>query len=821
MSFAYVARQHELATILAACLVCWLGSLIALMCFYRALQDSARQRSMFAIASLAAGLGIWSTLLVGIIAFRPWHSLGYDAVHAALALVTTLGFSTLGFALALRQSPRSALAGGAIIGTGISLANWLTITGINIAGHIDLDYRQLALGALMSASCSAVAIWHHRQHPKDPPLATSILLVIATLGSHFIAAGTGTVDLRAAHQSTGWSIGNSHLLVVLVIAGQVLLSLLTPLVIFDRRRDAAALSLARERALAAEEFAKSAAERARLANELKHQVSITTVALENMAQGLSMYDADNRLVITNRQYCKLYDVPPELLVPGTPFEDVCRNLTSRVLPKAPPPGVPSDLGSWTGEHEITLLSGRVIAYQRRQLPDGGWIATHEDVTEARRSKEKILYLAAHDTLTALPNRNTFSAELDARLGLGQSLALLTIDLDRFKEVNDTLGHPVGDHILEETASRLKQLVGPNDLVARLGGDEFAIIQDLNHPVPPAVLAEAIVTHLCEPIEFDGHTVIVGASLGISLSPEDGIEGDELFKKSDLALYSAKEGSRGTYRFFEPGMDSRLSERRQLEEDLRVAIREAQFEVHYQPVLDTQNSRISCFEALVRWRHPERGLMQPAQFIATAEDSGLIIPIGEWVLRQACRDAAGWPVDVRVAVNLSPAQFKRGDLIAMTMNALAAAGLPPERLELEITETVLLHDEAWVHSVLQRLSELGVSIAMDDFGTGYSSLSYLRSFPFKKIKIDRSFIADMVGTSDALSIVQATIMLSRKLGMQITAEGVETAQQLDILAAEGCTQVQGFHISRPVQNGAVATLLIKYNQGHDAWAKAAG
>lgn len=214
-------------------------------------------------------------------------------------------------------------------------------------------------------------------------------------------------------------------------------------------------------------------------------------------------------------------------------------------------------------------------------------------------------------------------------------------------------------------------------------------------------------------------------------------------------------------------------------------------------------------------------MQPAQFIATAEDSGLIIPIGEWVLRQACRDAAGWPVDVRVAVNLSPAQFKRGDLIAMTMNALAAAGLPPERLELEITETVLLHDEAWVHSVLQRLSELGVSIAMDDFGTGYSSLSYLRSFPFKKIKIDRSFIADMVGTSDALSIVQATIMLSRKLGMQITAEGVETAQQLDILAAEGCTQVQGFHISRPVQNGAVATLLIKYNQGHDAWAKAAG
>jgi len=279
--------------------------------------------------------------------------------------------------------------------------------------------------------------------------------------------------------------------------------------------------------------------------------------------------------------------------------------------------------------------------------------------------------------------------------------------------------------------------------------------------------------------------------------------------SDLALYRAKAESRGTYRFFEPGMDARLRERRNIEAGLRVAIREGQFEVLYQPLLDVRSGTIAGFEALVRWNHPTRGVIQPLDFIPVAEDTSLIIPIGEWVLRQACRDAAHWPDDVKVAVNLSPAQFKRGDLIAMAMNALAAANLAPERLELEVTESVLLHDEAWVRSVLDRLTAFGVGIALDDFGTGYSSLSYLRSFPFSKIKIDRSFIADLAGASDCLAIVQATIQLSEKLGMKTTAEGVETAEQLDILAQEGCTQVQGFKISRPVPASAVPALLRRY------------
>jgi predicted signal transduction protein with EAL and GGDEF domain len=366
---------------------------------------------------------------------------------------------------------------------------------------------------------------------------------------------------------------------------------------------------------------------------------------------------------------------------------------------------------------------------------------------------------------------------------------------------------VGDHILKEVASRLRALVREEDLITRLGGDEFALLQSgVKEPSDAATLAARIADTLAAPFQFDGHTVAIGASIGISLAPDDEADPDELLKMSDLALYRAKADSRGTFRFFEQGMDLRLRERRALEADLRTAIQEGQFEVHYQPLLDLARGRIDCLEALVRWRHPTRGMIQPLDFIGIAEESGLIIPIGEWVLRQACRDAASWPEDVRVAVNLSPAQFKRGDLLGMTMSALAAAGLQPARLELEITESVLIHDEEWVHSTLHQLTKLGVGIALDDFGTGYSSLSYLRSFPFSKIKIDKSFVADLAGTSDCLAIVQATIQLSQKLGMCTTAEGVETEEQMRILTDEGCTQVQGFHVSRPVPADQVSSLL---------------
>ncbi|MGQ0588438.1 MAG: putative bifunctional diguanylate cyclase/phosphodiesterase [Sphingosinicella sp.] len=466
-----------------------------------------------------------------------------------------------------------------------------------------------------------------------------------------------------------------------------------------------------------------------------------------------------------------------------------------------------------GHTEIRMSCGRIIDVQRQPLPDGGWVATHEDITERRRSSDHIAYLAGHDVLTGLPNRASFTSGIrvcTANLEHGHCFALHTIDLDRFKEVNDTLGHGLGDEILRQTAARLGEIVGDGGQVTRLGGDEFAIIQNGADRDSAAALAEHVIGSLTLPFAFDGHTIAIGASVGIAMAPDDGRDGDDLLKKSDLALYRAKSDSKGSYRFFEAGMDLRLRERRDLERDLRVAIQQAHFELHYQPVLNLATKRITSFEALVRWRHPTRGLIQPADFIPIAEDTHLILPIGEWVLRQACRDAATWPSEIRISVNLSAAQFKRDDLVAMAQSALSVAGLSPDRLELEITESVLLHDEAWVLAILGRLRALGIRIAMDDFGTGYSSLNYLRSFPFTKIKIDRGFVGDLAKTEDGRAIVQATIQLSEKLGMVTTAEGVETVDQMDILSAEGCTEIQGFHISQAVPAFDIPGLLAEYN-----------
>lgn len=555
-------------------------------------------------------------------------------------------------------------------------------------------------------------------------------------------------------------------------------------------------------------------EREQLLEQIEQQCAISTAALDNMAHGLSMFDEDFRLIICNRRYAEIYGIPEHALVPGTHLSVLLRVVDEGGRMDASLADHDQVLRDWTstsGELEIRLRNGRIVKLFRRRLENGGWIATHEDVTERHQANEQIAYLVTHDDLTGLANRRSFVAAIEDGMRAadgGHSFALLTVDLDRFKEVNDTLGHPIGDQILKETAARLRSIVRGEDTVIRLGGDEFAVIQrDVAKTEDAAQLAARVVDLLGEPYEFDDHTITVGATVGIAIA--DGCSADELVKRSDLALYRAKNHSRGSYCFFEPGMDARLRTRRDLEMGLRLALQRGEFELFYQPLLDVESSRIASFEALVRWHHPTRGLLQPIEFIPTAEDSGLIIPLGEWVLRQACRDAARWPDDVRVSVNLSAAQLKRGDFLAMTKSALAAAGLAPKRLEIELTESVLLNDEEWVRAQLMQLCELGVHIAMDDFGTGYSSLSYLRTFPFSKIKIDKSFVSDMDSNKDALAIVQATIGLSMKLGMCTTAEGVETVEQLDMLTAEGCTQIQGYCISPPVPADRVWPLLVHH------------
>ena len=451
-----------------------------------------------------------------------------------------------------------------------------------------------------------------------------------------------------------------------------------------------------------------------------------------------------------------------------------------------------------------------MAIVHQPMDDGGWVATYEDITERRHSEARIAYMARHDALTGLPNRVLFGEKIEEALastGREGGFAVLSVDLDRFKQVNDTLGHHVGDELLRLAAKRLQHCAGEADTVARLGGDEFAIVQRrADGPEAAAILAHRAIEALSVPYDVVGQRITIGASIGVSLSSRAGSTGDKLLKSADIALYRAKADGRATWRFFEADMDARLQARRTLELDLRDALERNEFELHYQPIYDLTHDRVGGFEALLRWRHPSRGLVMPAEFIALAEELGLIIPIGEWVLQRACAEARDWPAHITLAVNVSAAQFKASSLITAVQGALAAASLAPRRLELEITESVLLADNVATLAILHTLRSHGIRIAMDDFGTGYSSLSYLRAFPFDKIKIDQTFVRDLEAADGSGPIVRAIRTLADCLSMRTTAEGVETSEQLRWLREEGCHEAQGYYFSRPVPASNIPELI---------------
>ncbi|MGI4798918.1 MAG: putative bifunctional diguanylate cyclase/phosphodiesterase [Janthinobacterium lividum] len=456
---------------------------------------------------------------------------------------------------------------------------------------------------------------------------------------------------------------------------------------------------------------------------------------------------------------------------------------------------------------IRLVDHRLLDGTLRSLSSGGFVMSLDDVTNYVRDAE----LALRDGLTGLANRSEFRAQLAERIKLanetGQSVAVLCVDLDRFKAVNDTLGHPIGDGLLRKVADRLKAASREGDLVARLGGDEFAVIQSGGlQPDAAIAMATRLVNLIGRTYTVDGEVLHIGASIGVALSPENGFESDVLLKNADLALYRAKAEGRGCYRFFEPGMNDRMQMRRSLEVDLRRALAFKELQLVYQPQVSITTNAIVGFEALIRWHHPTRGLVSPADFIPLAEDIDLIIPIGEWVLRTACRQAAVWPAGVSIAVNLSPVQFRGGKLVEMVRAALKQSGLSASRLDLEITEGALLEEAGAVVKAFEELKAIGVRFSLDDFGTGYSSLSYLRKFPFTKIKIDQSFVRDIDGDPVRRSIVRAVTHLASALGMQTTAEGVETPAELECVRAEGCNQVQGYLTGRPLSAEAATALL---------------
>ncbi|MBR1250495.1 EAL domain-containing protein [Bradyrhizobium sp. AUGA SZCCT0169] len=540
-------------------------------------------------------------------------------------------------------------------------------------------------------------------------------------------------------------------------------------------------------------------------------------AINNMSQGLCFFDSDHRLIVCNDRFVEMYDIPFGRVGPGTPLTDI---VDLRFAAGSFPAMTRDEYLDWrtnvavsnvAKDSIVELKNGRTFKIRHRPMPGGGWVATHEDITEQRQSEVKIEYMAHHDSLTELANRVLLNERLEHALGREETVAIHHLDLDQFKAVNDTFGHHAGDKLLRIVAERLCGLVRDTDTIARMGGDEFVIVQaPIADPADATSLAQRVIGLLSEPYDLDGHQAVIGASIGISVGPGDGNSPDKLLRSADLALYRAKGDGRGTFRFFEPVMDLQMQTRRVMEQDLRKALPAGEFELHYQPVVNLASNEISGFEALIRWNHPTKGMISPAAFIPLAEEIGFIVPMGEWVIRQACATAAQWTGNLHIAVNISAVQFRNPGLMQVITGALAASRLDPARLEIEITETVLLHNKEATLAVLHQLRELGIRIAMDDFGTGYSSLTYLQSFPFDKIKIDRSFVKDITENSGSLNIVRAVAALANGMGMTATAEGVETKEQLDSIASEGCTEMQGFLFSKPLPAREIERLFLKGN-----------
>ena len=544
-------------------------------------------------------------------------------------------------------------------------------------------------------------------------------------------------------------------------------------------------------------------------------------AVNNMTQGLLLFDAKQQLVICNKRYLDMYGLSAEIVKPGCSFRDVIAHR--------------KETGSFVGDIDhyieevlddiarrnamiISTPDGRSIQIVNEPVPDGGWLATHEDITERRRAEERITHLAHYDALTDLPNRALFHERLKRELSHAtpdRQLAVLYIDIDEFKSVNDSLGHMIGDALLKSVAASLAGCVRKSDFVARLGGDEFAIVQTgIDDTDDVMMLVSRIFEAIRSPYQCLGHQVTTDASIGIAMAPRDGSDIDRILKNADLAMYAAKAAGRRTYRFFETDMEAEVRARRSLEMDLRQALVDGGFEVYYQPCVDLQTNAITGCEALVRWRHPQRGMISPAEFIPLAEDTGLINQLGEWVLNTACREAVSWPGNIRLAVNVSPIQFRSGTLALKVMAALAEFRPRRGRLELEITEAVLIRDDEAALAVLHDLRAIGVRIALDDFGTGYSSLSYLQRFPFDKIKIDRCFITDIAEPEGSSSIVRAVVNIAADRHMTTTAEGVETEQQRDLLRELGCAEMQGYLFSRPKPAADIRPMLLADRQDPD-------
>jgi diguanylate cyclase (GGDEF)-like protein/PAS domain S-box-containing protein len=779
--YTCLTQEHDLWLVAIAAVLCAIGTHTTFVQLHLARSAETRSRwRWWAVASATAGLSVWATHFVAMLAFDPGVPVGYDPWGTLVSLVLPVLFA--GAALAIVVARGGALAGmlaGALFGLGIAAMHYTGMSAFEVPGMLLWDRSMLAASLLLGVLLTILAMpVGAAAQGRRARLAGAGLLTLGICALHFIGMSAVTIMPEAGAAPPEGAVTRERLAVLVGFAAFVLLvASLAAAVLAHQGRHRRAAEADRFRAL-----------------------------VDAAVEGLLIVDGD-RIVEANRS--------AEALL-GREAASLAGRSLADIMPVEAVQAALGDGEATTTEATITDSSGAGIPVElvsRRILHYGRphQVLALRDLRDRRQAEERIRFLAHHDALTRLPNRTGLAERLGTLRELpgraNAPFAMLALDLDRFKAVNDTLGHGVGDALLVKVATRLRAAIRAQDIICRLGGDEFAIIQfEGQQPAAATALAQRLIDLLSRPFLVNGHVLNVGTSIGIALSPEDGATLVDLTRSADLALYRAKHEGRGTFRFFETDMDTRMQRRRLLELELRSAIAMRQFHLLYQPQVDAASGAVVGFEALIRWTHSTRGVISPADFIPLAEETGLIVPIGDWVLREACREAAAWAPEISLSVNLSPVQFRNPGLVASVQGACAAAGLDPRRLELEITESVLLTDSAGTLETLRALKTFGVRIAMDDFGTGYSSLSYLRSFPFDKIKIDRSFVSDVTSGGEAAAIVRAIIGLGRSLGMQTTVEGVETQAQFDHLRAEGCDQIQGYLVGRPLAPAAAGAML---------------
>ena len=769
-----ISEQHDLRLVLLAAAVCALTALTSFGIYSRVAHARQPMRSMWLLVTgVCAASGIWATHFVAMLAYEDNLPTAYDPGLTAASLLIAILATTIGFSIASFGSRLQVLVGGAVIGLGISLMHFTGMKALIIGGHIEWGWAYIGAAIVLGALLGSVATsaFHHLSG-KTAIAAGAALLTLAICSMHFTAmAAALIVPDPTIEMATGFSADAS--MMALSIAG------LTFLVIF------AGLAAA----------------------VIDHSTSIDNVGhirelVDAASEGIVIC-TDGVIINANRRVFELSGSDLAGLHGKRVAGDLLQGLDFDSLH-----GVQAT-EALMHTSDGRLVPVEVIRRPFRSGPRGNEVYAIRDLTERHRNEAKIAHMAQHDAVTDLPNRILLRERLEAAVRSarhGEPIALLCLDLDRFKAVNDTLGHAIGDSLLRQVAKRLIGCVAEGDTVARIGGDEFVILQKTPEPWKQAAdLAAQVIEALGAPYDVKGHRINIGTSVGIAVPLDADVTAETLHAQADLALYNSKAAGRGVYTFFEPAMNTRAHERRELERDLRFATANGELELHYQPFISLERDEICGAEALVRWRHPERGLVAPDSFIPIAEESGLIDEIGEWVLREACAEAQQWPETIKIAVNLSPLQFKSLKLVDTVRKTLAATGLAPHRLELEITESVMLHDSDRTLAILQQLHDLGVGISMDDFGKGYSSLSYLQKFSFDKIKIDRCFLAD-AADGGGLAVIRAISGLGRALRLVVIAEGVETWEQLELVRAEGCAEVQGYFFSPPVVAAEIRRML---------------